>query len=257
MNTLILAAGEGTRLRPYTLDRPKCLVEVDGESLIDRQISVLRSISNDPITIIGGYRAEMLKNKGDNLIINPNFHDTNMVWSLFCAKNELNGDLLISYGDIVFSRKILQALLDSDSDIAVTIDLNWESYWTMRSEDPIDDAETLKMDNNGIISEIGQKPTSLKQIQGQYMGLMKFSHKGLEIMKSAYENAIKSGVLMGKDIRNAYMTDMLQHLIEEGHSVQGVKVTDDWVEVDTVDDLKSKVTLDRLTRISQEIPSFI
>jgi choline kinase len=256
MKTIILAAGEGTRLRPYTLDRPKCLVEIDGISLIDRQISVLHSNSNSPITIVGGYHAEMLINKGDNLIINPKFQNTNMVWSLFCAEDELKGDILVSYGDIVYSRKILKAILASDSDISVAIDLNWEKYWKMRNDQPINDVETLKMNNSGCIIEIGQKPTSLEQIQGQYMGLIKFSQKGLDVMKSAFKNAIKYGDLSGIDIKKAYMTDMLQYIIDEGHPIQAVKVTDDWVEVDTVSDLKSKVTLDRVTRISEEISSF-
>jgi NDP-sugar pyrophosphorylase family protein len=70
------------------------------------------------------------------------------------------------------------------------------------------------------------------------------------------ENAIKYGDLSGIDIKKAYMTDMLQYIIDEGHPIQAVKVTDDWVEVDTVSDLKSKVTLDRVTRISEEISSF-
>jgi choline kinase len=222
-------------------------------SLLDRQISVIKSVINCPVTIIGGYHAEMLKNKGDNLILNPKFNSTNMIWSLFCAESELEGDVIVSYGDIVYSRKILQALLKSDSDISITIDLNWEKYWRLRNEDPLDDAETLKIDKMGYIKEIGQKPSSLDEVQGQYMGLMKFTQKGLDMMKNAYKNAIKSGFLMGKDIKNAYMTDMLQHLIQEGSLIKGVKITEDWVEVDTVSDLQSTITFERLSSIAAEI----
>lgn len=60
MKAILLATGEGTRLRPYTLDRPKCLVEIDGKSLLDRQLDVLRAADIEPIILIGGYHSEML-----------------------------------------------------------------------------------------------------------------------------------------------------------------------------------------------------
>ena len=107
------------------------------------------------------------------MIINPRYHETNMVWSLFCGK-ELEGDLIISYGDIVYSRDILSKLLKCDTEIATTIDMNWEQYWRQRNEDPLADAETLKLRKDGSIKEIGQIPSSTSEIEGQYMGLLKF-----------------------------------------------------------------------------------
>ena len=92
MKAIILAAGEGSRLRPYTLDRPKCLVEVAGVSLIDRQISILQSCGIDEVVVIGGYRSEMLEGKGTRLKTNDRYAETNMVWTLFCAEEELSGE---------------------------------------------------------------------------------------------------------------------------------------------------------------------
>ena len=57
-----------------------------------------------------------------------------MVWSLFCGEDELQGDLIISYGDIVYSREILDNLLQSEDEIAITIDMDWEKYWRQRNE---------------------------------------------------------------------------------------------------------------------------
>ena len=113
MKAIILAAGEGTRLRPHTLYRPKCLVEIDGRSLLDRQLDVLNSENVDPIIVVGGYRAEMLRRENIKLHINPLFSETNMVWTLFCAEADLEGDIILSYGDIVYSREILRSLLKS------------------------------------------------------------------------------------------------------------------------------------------------
>jgi len=246
---ILLVAGEGKRLRPYTLDRPKCMVEIDGKSLIDRQMAVLKKEGLTDIVMIGGYKAEMLKREGIALKTNPRYYETNMVWTLFSAEEELEGDVIISYGDIVYSREILQALLKSNADIAVTIDKEWESYWRARSEDPLDDAETLKLRKDGTISEIGQKPKSLDEIEGQYMGLMKFSAKGIKKIKDIFHIAISNGHLMGKDVENAYMTDLLQSLINTKHQIKSVPVNGGWVEVDTVDDMESSVTKERLKLI--------
>jgi choline kinase len=250
MKALILAAGEGTRLRPYTLDRPKCLVEVEGVSLLDRQLAVLRSEGVADITLIGGYRSDMLKRPGLGLELNPRYAETNMVWTLFSAEQALQGDLVLAYGDIVYSRDILRSLLASPADISVTIDLDWEQYWRARNENPLDDAETLRMNAAGHIIEIGQKPVSLDQIQGQYMGLMKFSPRGLDILRYTFHRAQAAGSLCGKLPENAFMTDLLQLMIDEGNALSAVKVNGGWVEVDTVSDLESAVTRERLAGIA-------
>ena len=136
LKVIILAAGEGTRLRPYTLDRPKCMVEIDGVSLIDRQLEVLKSEGIGDIVIIGGYKSEMLKRGDIKLKVNDRYFETNMVWTLFSAEEELEGDIIVSYGDIVYSKNILKALIKSKADIAVTIDMKWEGYWRERNENP-------------------------------------------------------------------------------------------------------------------------
>lgn len=249
--TLILAAGEGIRLRPYTLDRPKCLVEVDGRSLLDRQLGVLNAEGVGPIVLIGGYLADRLRRPGIALKLNPRYAETNMVWTLFCAEEELEGEVIVAYGDIVYSRTILRALLDSRADIAVTIDRDWEAYWRARNEDPIADAETLKLAPDGRILELGQKPKSLAEIEGQYMGLMKFSAAGMETLKKVFHDARRAGNLRGKLPEKAYMTDLLQATIDASHRLQSVPVHGGWVEVDTVSDLESETTRSRLAAIAR------
>jgi L-glutamine-phosphate cytidylyltransferase len=253
LKVILLVAGEGKRLRPYTEDRPKCLVEVDGQSLISRQLEVLKSQGLNDFIMIGGYKSIMLEKFNTKLILNPRFFETNMVWSLFCGETELEGDLIISYGDIVYSKEILEALLKSKKDISVTIDKNWLSYWESRNEDPLDDAETLKLRNDGTISEIGLKPESLDNIEGQYMGLMKFSNKGIRQLKEVFHKIKKNKILNNKVIENLYMTDLLQELIYSGFSIHSVPISDSWVEVDTVEDLNSKTTSERLMHIKKNL----
>ena len=249
---ILLVAGEGKRLRPYTLDRPKCMVEIDGISLIDRQLAVLKAEGLENIVMIGGYKVDMLKRYEVELKLNPRYYETNMVWTLFSAEEELDGDVIVSYGDIVYSREILQALLKSEADIAVTIDKYWESYWQARNDNPLDDAETLKLRENGTISEIGQKPKSLDEIDGQYMGLMKFSAKGVKQIKEVFHAAVENINLLGKPVENAYMTDLLQAMINSGKVITSVPITGNWVEIDTVKDLNIDIVIERLERIDHE-----
>ena len=253
LTAIILAAGEGTRLRPYTLDRPKCLVEIEGVSLLDRQLAVLAKESVSNVVLIGGYRAEMLNRQGIDLRINPRYAATNMVSTLFCAEEDLNGDVLVCYGDIVYSRYVLSKVLNSSYDIAVAIDLDWEAYWRARNEDPLEDAETLKLGSNGRILEIGQMPKTIDEIEGQYMGLIKFSSTGIQSLKEVFSHASTLGNLRGKAIEKAYMTDLLQAMIDLGYMLNSVPVHGGWIEVDTVSDLVSEITRSRLTQIQIEL----
>ena len=100
-------------------------------------------------------------------------------------------------------------------------------------------------EDNKII-EIGQKPRSLDEIEGQYMGLMKFSAEGIKQVKKVFYKAIEADNLLGKSIETAYMTDLLQALINSGNPVTAVPVYGDWVEVDTVEDLECHITKKRL-----------
>lgn len=252
MRALILVAGEGTRLRPFTLDRPKCLVEVEGVSLLDRQLAVLRSEGVTDITLIGGYLSDMLERPDLGLELNPHYAETNMVWTLFSAQKALQGHLILAYGDIVYSRDILRGLLASPADLSVAIDMDWERYWRARNENPLDDAETLRLDEAGHIIEIGQKPVSLDQIQGQYMGLVKLTPRGLEILRDTFYRACCAGSLRGKLPEKASMTDLLQLVIDEGNTLSSVKVHGDWIEIDTVSDLESDITRARLASIAAD-----
>ncbi len=250
IKVIILAAGEGRRLRPYTLDRPKCLVEVGGRSLIDRQLDVLHSRGLDRIIVIGGYRADKLCRPDFELRLNTRYAETNMVWTLFSAEDELNGDVIVAYGDIVYSGAILDKLLASRADIAVAVDKDWERYWRARSDDPLSDAESLKLGEDGRILELGQRPESIEEIQGQYMGLMKFSAKGLACLKEVFHVAKSNQNLRGKHPEQAYMTDLIQLVIDCEFRVDAVLVHGGWVEIDTVADCESDITRSRLSDLA-------
>jgi choline kinase len=254
---LILAAGQGTRLRPLTDDKPKCLVSLLGKSLLERQTHTLRQAGIDNIHVATGYRAEQIENLGYATTLNPRFAETNMVETLFSAKAFIRqtGDLIIAYGDIVYQSNNLEALMACDDEIALMIDSQWREFWSVRLEDPLSDAETLKIDTDGYVVELGKKPDSYEQIEGQYTGLIKVRADKLDQFIAFYGGLDRSASYDGKDFDNMYMTSFLQLLINAGWKAKAVEVSNGWLEIDSVEDLREyenlarEGTLDRFYKI--------
>ena len=239
MRAVILAAGEGTRLRPHTLDRPKCLVELGGVSLLAIQLGVLRSAGITAVHVVTGYRADQIEELGHSTFHNPEYAHSNMVASLMCAAALLDGgdDVLIAYGDIVYEPRVLEALCACGDRLATTVDTRWLELWTARDEDPLADAETLRLDASGSILELGGKPRSLSEIEGQYMGLVKVRADFAPELVRVWESLDPEASYDGRDRANMYMTSFLQHLIDHGCPLQAVPVAGGWLEVDTTGDL--------------------
>lgn len=239
MKAIILAAGKGTRLGPLTDSKPKCLVELAGQSLLEHQLETLFECGITDIHVVGGYNADQLINKKYTLHQNYNYNNTNMVHSLFVAKEELTGreDIIISYGDIVYQKNVLQNLIASDAPISVVIDRAWLSYWKTRMEDPLTDLETLKLESINRIVEIGKRPKNLSEIDGQYIGLIKVSAQFVTKLKQAWQNMDKNILYDGKDYDNMQMTSYLQMLINLGWDVRATFIENGWAEIDCPADL--------------------
>ena len=246
MKAIILCAGQGTRLRPYTTTLPKCMVKVDGVSLIERQLEVLKSRGVDEIILIGGHFHHKLP-ASISKIVNPEYRSSNMVKSLSMALHHISGNVIISYGDIVYSAATLDLLTSAQHNICVAIDSCWEEYWKSRSSDYMSDVESLVTGDDGSIIDIGNKPRSRDCVEGQYMGLTRLSGAGCLEIKKFLSNP--NQLVNGKDFNDCYMTDMLQALIMKGIKVWPCFTSSPWIEVDTAEDLNNKVTLDRVRAI--------
>lgn len=248
MKVIILAAGVGSRLKYLTKNKPKCLVKINNKSLLDHQLDILKKQNINNIIIVGGHFSQKLNRLNTILVKNARYKETNMLYSLFVAEEYLSEDVIISYGDIVYSNVVLKKLLKSKADISVVIDKDWREYWSARNENPLDDAETLKLDKMGNIMEIGMKPTNLDNIQGQYIGLMKFSCKGIQQLKDVVQNC-KNDKKNSFNFEKAYMTDILQAMIMAGYKLKSIPINGGWIEVDTIEDYKNNITLNRLNYI--------
>lgn len=233
MRLIILAAGRGTRLYPLTKDKPKCLVEMNGKPLLQYQIDAAKQCGIDDIVIVTGEYEHAFDNYPVRTVNNPRYFETNMVYSLDCASAFLDGDVILSYGDIIFTPEVLKACMNATSDRAVVVDKGWYAYWCQRFENPLDDAESLSFDAAGHIVDIGNKVDSLDSIQAQYIGLMKFSGLGLNSLLESIARAKKD-----KGFDNLYMTGLLQQMIHHKLTLVPVMIERGWFEFDNMKDLE-------------------
>jgi len=256
MNAIILAAGEGKRLRPLTNDRPKCLIEFLGKTLLERQIEIFNKCGIKDICVVTGYNSHMFKNKNLEYIKNNDYETTNMLKSLFCAEKKILKSTIVSYGDIIFEEEVLRKLINSKDDFSVIIDKNWKKIWELRFNNPIDDAESLILNEQNYITEIGKKVNNVSRINGQYIGLMKFQDEGIEKIKSYFKKCEKAyheekiNLLNSKNsFNNSYMTDFLQGLIEEGEKLKAIKIENGWLEFDNINDYNLYIKLKKQNEI--------
>jgi len=240
MKAIILAAGRGSRMKTLTKNLPKCHVKLRGKKLIDWQLETLKNAGIDQIAIVRGYKKDDF-NYNLKYFENNNWSETNMVMSLLTADEWLRKNTcVISYSDIVYSTDAVLRLKMVSEDIGITYDENWFKLWSARFRDPLSDAETFKVDTKGLLTEIGNKPKTIEEVQGQFMGLLKIEPSGWKkIFQLINQHTETEKAKMD-------VTTLLQKLIERGVNVSAVPIRDAWYEVDSESDLQYYSSLERL-----------
>lgn len=228
MKALILAAGRGSRLGSLTAERPKGMLPLCGRTILDWSIASLSTAGIEDIALVGGYRHHMLSTYGRLVLVNERWETTNMVASLMCARAWVGYEpCIVSYSDIVYHPDHVRDLAATDADLAITYDKEWLKLWSARAENPLADAETLKVSPEGYIQDIGRKPSSLDEVEGQYMGLLKMNGAVLDQVATLLAS------LESRAADRLDMTTMLRLLMARGVPVQGVPIQGRWGEVDT------------------------
>jgi choline kinase len=233
MRAVILAAGRGSRMGAIGEGRPKCLVELADKPLIRRQIEALRGGGISTIGIVRGYLGNMVNVEDVTYFENPRWAETNMVMSLAAAASWLQSDsVVISYADIFYGRDIVRDLAASSGDLVVAYDRGWRSLWTRRFADPLSDAETFRIDARGDLIDIGRRTTQIEDIEGQYMGLLKFTPHAWR----AVEALLASVDTKTRDRMD--MTTLLRTLLESSFAIKTVGLAGQWGEIDSSGDLE-------------------
>ncbi|MCB1733799.1 MAG: phosphocholine cytidylyltransferase family protein [Gammaproteobacteria bacterium] len=233
MKAIILAAGRGSRMKQLTDDRPKCMVELKGKPLLEWQLEALRGAGVSEIAVVTGYMRERLQNINLKEFFNPRWSETQMLSSLATADDWLSIDsCIVSYSDIFYDENAVKSLVNVAADISILYDVNWRSLWESRFDEPLLDAESLRLNPDGTLKEIGKRAKTLDEIQGQYMGLLRFTPRGWQELSRIRD------LLDDKERASLHMTGALQMVLEEGRlPIYGIPYDGVWGEVDSADDL--------------------
>jgi L-glutamine-phosphate cytidylyltransferase len=232
MRAIILAAGRGSRMGQVGDGRPKCLVEVGNKPLIERQVAALRRGGAQVVGVVRGYRADMIDLPDHTYFKNQRWSETNMVMSLAAAAEWLKLEpVIVSYADIFYRHELVRDLAATTGDLVIAYDRAWRSLWSRRFADPLADAETFRADASGRLVEIGNKTGLISEIEGQYMGLLKFTPRAwrdVEALLATLEAPTRDRL---------DMTGLLQRLLRRDVVIGTFATDGQWGEVDNPSDL--------------------
>ena len=241
MNAIILAAGEGTRLRPETISIPKGMVKLFDKSLLEIQINIFTKCGINDINIVTGYLSDQITFPSINYFKNKNYSSTAGIVSLFCAKEKLQDSTIITYSDLVFEKTIIDQVNNFKGDIGIAVDLDWEKKYENRDQHPKSEAENVLFDEKGNILELRKNIQKPNSVIGESLGLMKLSKKGSKIFLDKYlelETSHQGKFHNSPSLEKGIISDMFQELIDSGINVEPILISGKWCEIDTPQDLE-------------------
>ena len=251
MKAIIVAAGMGRRLGPHTADVPKCLVKVGAKSILERQIDALAAAGVGEINVVRGYLGDRIVLPGLTTFDNPRYRENNILASLFYAEPAMAGGFVFSYSDIVYDATVTRALCAAGGDYRLIIDRGWDRAYAGRHDHPVREAELTRVED-GRVRRVGKGLVPPADAAGEFIGLAYFSAVAADRMRAEYASLRARYAAPGagpfgsaREFEKAYLTDLLNHLIDQGEVMRPVLIDGHWREIDTVEDLL-RVRRDRL-----------
>ena len=227
---IILTAGRGSRLGPVTKNSHKSLIKFDKTNLIENILHNFKKNQIKKVCLVTGYNHKLFKKYKIKNFLNKYWKSTNMVYSLMMADAWLRKyTCIISYSDIYYNPKAIKLLKKSKNNFVILNNKNWLSNWKSRYKNPLLDAESFKIDKKKFLTEIGNKEKSVKNIHGQYMGLIK--------MTPYIWKKIKLELPEIKKKNKVSITELLNRLIRLNFKIKTVIYKHKWFEIDNKKDL--------------------
>lgn len=243
MRAIIIGAGRGSRLEHQTSEVPKTMVEVMGRPMLDWILDALgeAGVARSDVVFISGYQEEVVKTRYPEFtfVSNQDWENNNILLSLLCAREHLEGGFISTYADIVYDGKIARKLRDSPSDIALGCDTHWRRRYVNRSQHPETDAEKLRAEGDRVV-ELSRHIES-EVASGEFIGVMKTSAAGAKTLLDHFDRAEREfrgrHFREGRTWERAYLIDLLQHMLEQGVLMTRCDTPGAYMEIDTLEDL--------------------
>jgi len=242
MKAIVIAAGEGSRMGKLTKNIPKPLVLVNGKSIVERQLSILKQNGILDIIIITGPHHEKFNIKNVVYVNDLDYKKHDTLSSLMIARDYVNDEIIITYADQIFDEKIMESINNFSGDIGIAVDLDWEKNYVNRDQHPKSEAENVLINGNEIL-EIRKNISECKENEkiGECPGLMKLSKNGSKVFLDKYselEISHQGKFHNAPSLEKALISDMIQELIDSKINVEPIYVSGKWCEIDTPQDLE-------------------
>ena len=242
MKAIILSAGYGSRLGNFTKELPKSLVDINGKSIIKRQIETFRNNGIKDIIVIVGPNKDKFQLNDIEYVVDKNFHEHEQLGSLMVSNKHFQNDIVISFGDVIVDDNIMKQVVESTYDIGIAIDLKWEKNYENRTKHPKSEADLALIRSNKLI-KIKKNLDSVENHQlGEFLGIIKLSNIGskkfLDVfgkLNSSHEGKFHDA----SSFQKAYLTDMIDELIQTNEDVNPIFIDGVWFEIDTIEDLEN------------------
>lgn len=223
MKAVILAAGKGTRLDGAAV-KPKCLVEIGGATLLQRQIDALRSLNVEKIVVVIGFGGEIIKEEcGSEIsfVENINFAETSSLYSLWLAREHLTDGFVVLNSDVLFHPQMLADLLESDHEAALLI--------SDSDPNPLGDEEMKIKVQEQLVVDISKDIDPL-EADGENVGIVKFGPAGAKLLVEYMNGLIESGAV--KDWAPRAFREFARRHPLYALSTRGLP----WIEIDFPED---------------------
>jgi len=249
---VIIAAGFEEQMMPLIQDRPKGMLEVRGQSILERQVRSLRRAGIGEIAVVRGYRKHSIDLPGLHYFDNDRYRETGEVVSLLQAESFLHGRFVFLYSDILFDPGILEKLLRAEADVAIVVDRAWYDAFrsganhlpqrpdlVMTSTPPVSHHRFLAEEGGSRLVRIGQRLPPEKA-HAEFIGMALFSEQGARAALEAYRKALERGGPFHEapSVERATLTDLLQELVDSGQEVLCVDTYKGWLEIDSFEDYR-------------------
>ena len=236
---IVLAATRGSALGPLTEDKPKCMVEIQGQPLLRRLTRSLRQSGIRDVAVVRGYAKEAVNLPNLTYIDNDAFETTGEAASLATAMDRLTGDTVIAYGDIMFRRYILDALLDVEGDIVLAVDAMWNER-TDRSETSGRDlvrcsrsfSPSFIEDTPVLFESVVADTSSADKNTGEWIGIARLTKKGADLVRAELDSMKADGSLNSADLATLFA-----RLAANGNAPRVHYISGHWLDVNDAFDL--------------------
>ena len=231
---IVLAAGRGDELGELVKDRPKSMVPIAGKSILDHILASYRSANVRDLVVVRGFAKDAIDVQGATFVDNDAYATTSELASLAVATSSLDGPCVISYGDVLFKRYVLEEVLETPGDFVIAVDsMPAESTQDRRQADwaICSEPHARKALFSKILLEDVTTDRRAPGVTGEWTGIFKLSAGGAAIVRAIL------GGLPEQELAKATIPHLLRLLLAQGHEVRVVYTRGGWLDVDTLDDV--------------------